>query len=102
LIVGVMPDGFIFPINHAFWIPLRADASRYERRQGPDIRVFGRLAAGATFESAQAELTAINQRSAALPAERGTSLQARQTQDQLRPRILPYTYPFFDINEPGG
>ena len=24
-IVGVMPDGFRFPHDHQFWIPLRAD-----------------------------------------------------------------------------
>ncbi|MEE8146133.1 MAG: ABC transporter permease, partial [Longimicrobiales bacterium] len=55
-VVGVMPEGFAFPSNHSFWAPLRADPADYERRQGPEIYVFGRLAPGVTFEEAQAEL----------------------------------------------
>ena len=36
-IVGVMPDGFGFPINHRYWVPLRLS-----RDIGPDqLRVFG-------------------------------------------------------------
>ena len=64
-IVGVMPEGFGFPLNHSFWIPWRLDAAAYAPRTGPAVNVFGRLAPGATLESAQAELTAIGQRVAA-------------------------------------
>ena len=91
VIVGVMPEGFAFPVSHHYWIPLRVDASRYERRAGPDLTIFGRLAPGATLESANAELTVIGQRAAAAMP---------QTHAQLRPRVLPYTYPFFDIDSP--
>jgi putative ABC transport system permease protein len=91
VIVGVMPEGFGFPVSHQYWIPLRMDGSRPERRSGPDLTIFGRLAPGATFESANAELALLGQRAAeAMP----------QTHAQLRPRILPYTYPFFDIDSP--
>jgi len=90
-IVGVMPEGFAFPVNDRFWIPLRAEPSRYQRRTGPDISVFGRLAAGATLESAQSELTRIAQQIAvALP----------KTHEHLRPLVSPYTYPFFDMEQP--
>ena len=89
-IVGVMPDGFAFPVNDRFWIPLRLDVSLYERRKGPSISVFGRLAAGATYESAQAELTTVGLRSAQALAS---------THDKLRPKVMPYTYPFFDQND---
>jgi putative ABC transport system permease protein len=34
-VVGVMPEGFTFPMSHQFWTPLRADPSAYERREGP-------------------------------------------------------------------
>jgi putative ABC transport system permease protein len=90
-IVGVMPEGFAFPINHAFWVPLVLEPSRYERRSGPGIAVFGRLALGATLDSAQAELTTIGQRaSAAFPA----------THAQLRAQVVPYTYSYTDMDDP--
>ena len=92
-IVGVMPDGFAFPVNDRLWTPLRLNPGLYPRRSGPSISVFGRLAPGATFESAQAELAILGQRSAtAFP----------QTHDKLRPKVMPFTYPFFDQNDPAA
>jgi putative ABC transport system permease protein len=58
-IVGVMPEGFGFPVSHSFWIPWRLDASTYEPRTGPTANIFARLAPSATLDSAQAELNAI-------------------------------------------
>ena len=84
-VVGVMPDGFAFPVNHRFWVPLRADPADYERRQGPGITVFGRLAPGATLDRAQAELMTIGLRAAAAFPE---------THERLRRRIIPYTDAF--------
>jgi len=87
-VIGVMPDGFKFPIDHQFWIPLTTDPARHERLQGPELFVFGRLAPDATVERAQAELTAVAQRDAAtLPAG----------QDRLRFVVLPYTYEHLDL-----
>src|SRR5262245_39082272 len=63
-IVGVMPEDFAFPVNHHFWVPLRAGPAATEPLTGPDLIVFGRLAPGATLESAQAELAAIGSRTA--------------------------------------
>jgi putative ABC transport system permease protein len=78
-IVGVMPQGFGFPVSHQLWLPLRAGT--VAPRQGPAIRVFGRLAEGASPEVAQAELTTIGQRVAAVNAT---------THAQLRPRVERY------------
>jgi len=90
-IVGVMPEGFGFPTYHSFWIPWRLDAAAYAPRSGPSINVFGRLASGATLESAQAELTAMSRRlSAASPA----------THEHLRPRVIAYAHAFSDMDEP--
>jgi putative ABC transport system permease protein len=45
-IVGVMPEGYAFPINHEFWVPFTADPARYEHRTGPEHRNFRSAGAG--------------------------------------------------------
>ena len=87
-IVGVMPEGYGFPVNHGYWIPLSADAATFGPREGPDIFVFGRLRDGATMEQAQAELSALGaQAASAFPL----------THARLRPRLMPYTHQILDI-----
>jgi putative ABC transport system permease protein len=81
-IVGVMPEGFKFPVNHQFWVPLRANPLAFERGAGPQLCVFGRLAPGATFASAQAELAAIG---------RHTASAFPQTHANLKPLVVKYT-----------
>lgn len=90
-VVGVMPEGFAFPVNHRFWVPLRAGAALPEPVAGPEVMVFGRLAPAANLESAQAELTAIGQR---------TAQQFPRAYAQLQPRLLPYAYPFLGLHQP--
>jgi putative ABC transport system permease protein len=91
-VVGVMPEGFGFPVNHQYWIALRANPSAYARGAGPVLFVFGRLAPGATMASAQAELTVIGQRMAAVfPATNAT----------LKPQVLDYTKPINDVQDAG-
>ena len=89
-VVGVMPEGFAFPVNHTLWIPWRLDASAFQPRSGPSVNVFGRLSPGSTLETAQAELSATAQQlAAASPA----------THAHIRSRVLPYTYAFTDMDE---
>jgi putative ABC transport system permease protein len=89
-IVGVMPAGYAFPVSHAYWIPFRADPTGIERRQGPEIFVFGRLAPGVTMAMAQAELSTIGaQTAAAFP----------DTHAQIQPRVMPYSLPVLDIQD---
>jgi predicted permease len=80
-IVGVMTADFGFPGNQEVWLPLRARGLMYERLHGPPLRVFGRLAAGASMASAQAELTSIGER---------VAKQIPGTNEHLRPRVVPY------------
>lgn len=84
-VVGVMPEGFAFPINHGFWTPLAADRSD-ALPSGDDGSgaVFARLAPGSTLEGAQAELAALGLLPPAVP----------KTDRQLRPRVVPYTFAF--------
>jgi hypothetical protein len=87
-IVGVMPKGYAFSVAQSFWVPLRLDVSGYARRQGPDIRVFARLAPGSSMSEARAELTALGRRASA---------DFRDTHEHLRPRIMPYTKSIVNI-----
>jgi predicted permease len=83
-VVGVMPEGFAFPIAHELWMPLRSDIPGVAPRTGPLLNVFGKLAPDATFESAQAELTSIGRRQAT---------ESPATHAQIQPRVRPYTQP---------
>lgn len=80
-VVGVMPEGFAFPINHRLWTPLVISPGGYEPLTGPPIRVFARLAPGITQDQAYAEITAMTQAVAAV---------SPQTHAQLAPRVLAY------------
>ena len=81
-VVGVMPEGFTFPVSHQFWVPLLPATLTDAPRQGPAIQIFGRLKPGVTFEQAQAELSALGGRAA-----RDSPL----THQHLRPRVMKYT-----------
>ena len=61
-VVGVMPEGFAFPVSHSLWVPLRLNDANYPRRAGAPIKIFGKLAAGVELTAAQAELTAVARR----------------------------------------
>ena len=87
-IVGVMPRGFRFPLDHQFWVPLREDPLRYARWAGPRIHMFGRLAPGVTIDQAQAEFAGVAQRTAVVHPETGRT---------LRPVIVPYPYDHTDL-----
>ena len=80
-VVGVMPDGFAFPINHRLWVPLHVRSAGYRPLDGPPVRVFGRLAPGATQAQANAELTALVERARA---------DTPSTHEHLQPRVLAY------------
>jgi len=62
-VVGVMPPRFGFPHDEQAWVPLAVqDAPPLE---GPAVQVFGRLAAGASWQDAAAELGVVSARLAA-------------------------------------
>jgi putative ABC transport system permease protein len=90
-VVGVMPEGFAFPVNHRYWIPLRSNVSG-SLKPAPEGVVFARLVPGVSLDRAQAELTTIG---LLPPASMPTSGDAR------RPRVVPYTFAFTDDVERG-
>ena len=77
-VVGVMPDGFQFPFNFRYWVPLRPGADEMLRNTGPEGVVFGRLAPDATLARAHAEVSALGIIPALRSAQReGGSTDAR-------------------------
>ena len=86
-IVGVMPQGFAFPISHELWMPLRIESLDKRPLAGPSLTVFGRLADGATLEGAQRELDVLGQRSAR---------DFPRTHEHLKPRVAQYATLIWD------
>ena len=83
-IVGVMPEGVGFPVNHRIWTPLSVNASTLAPRMGPVVSIFGRLTANASIDDARSELAVVGARmSASFP----------ETHRYLRPRVTPYEKP---------
>jgi predicted permease len=90
-IVGVMPEGFRFPLTNRYWVPLLHSPS-LEAGMGAAVNVFGRLADGFTLGRARAELATLGLRTAgAFP----------ETHEYLRPQVLRYTWAFIGVDEPG-
>ena len=78
-VVGVMPPRFGFPHNEQAWVPLPVQDA--PPREGPAVQVFGRLADGASWQDAAAELDVVSARFAAdQPA----------THAQLRTRVRAF------------
>ncbi|MEP6833810.1 MAG: ABC transporter permease [Gemmatimonas sp.] len=90
-IVGVMPEGFRFPVNDQYWIPLSIRAAEQGHVDAVPLTIAARLVDGATLQSAQAELNGIGRRMSLLHVE---------TYRDLRPQILPYSRAFFGFDDP--
>ena len=84
-VVGVMPEGFAFPVRQNLWTPLRLRELPQEPGRGPVLRVFGRLATGIELPEAQAELTTFGSRVAE---------QFPKQYQNLQPQVLPYAESF--------
>ena len=90
-IVGVMPQGFGFPIDHQIWIPLRLDPLNDRPWEGPELDLFARLEPGATMAQAEAELASAGRAAADAYPDGG---------DGVRPIVLPFTREHLEITAP--
>jgi predicted permease len=61
-IVGVMPDGFRFPLAEELWLPMNQDPTSLARGTGLTLEAMGRLGPGTSLEQAAAELATIARR----------------------------------------
>jgi len=84
-IIGVMPEGFQFPVLQEVWIALQADPLVDPRGEGRQLSVFGKLREGVTQEEAETDLAGISQRLAQAYPE---------TNEGLSSLITPYTENF--------
>jgi predicted permease len=82
-IVGVMPEGFTFPLAQQLWLPFTDEPDDFPGMEAqPRYFAFGRLAPGVTLDQARAEMTAFTSRR----AERYPDTHAH-----LRSLVMPYT-----------
>lgn len=58
-IVGIMPEGFQFPMEQDIWLTYRQDPMQLPRGQGTWLDVIGLLGEDATIDEAQAEFTTL-------------------------------------------
>ena len=90
-VVGIMPQGFAFPVSHQFWIPLRLDPMKWRPWEGPSLDLFGRLASGAGAEQAEAELASLGRQVA----------DAHPDEDaRLQPIVQPFPRAQSDLDGP--
>ncbi len=77
-IIGVMPEGFDFPVHGAMWMPLQPTKEMLDRKVDGGLAI-GKLTTGATIERARTELDGVNQTlEAAFPASnKGVRATAR-------------------------
>ena len=83
-VVGVAPEGFAYPSTAEFWVPRRMDLESCGRGCHT-MRTIGRMAAGSTVESLQAEVDALalNFESAYPETNTGKRFLVRSLQDQV-------------------
>ena len=89
-VVGVMPEGFLFPVRHQYWIPLQLAASGTQPDQARLI-VFGRVGPSHSMAAAHAELDAIGE---------GLARAFPQSHADVRLYARPYTYTFIGVEGP--
>jgi len=80
-IVGVMPEGFLFPEESRIWLPYQVDPLATPRIEGAQIQVTGRLRSGVSTDEANVELDGIAKR---IEAEH------KETNEGVRASIEPF------------
>ena len=92
-IVGVMREGYEFPVSHDVWMPLKTALLDQTPRSGPVVVAFGLLAPGESMTSAQAELTTVGRQVAA---------QSPATHQRLEPLVRPFAMMTSPAGDPAG
>jgi putative ABC transport system permease protein len=65
-VVGVMPEGYRFPVNHNLWVPMTMEAvASSQADESPNTAIIARLAEDESIESAKTELGGLTAQAAA-------------------------------------
>lgn len=91
-IIGVMPEGFEFPILEEVWVPLRLDHVALERGTGTTVEVFGKLNEGTTVDQAMREFAGITEQ---------LGSEYPETNEGVTALMKPYTEEFIGDEERG-
>jgi predicted permease len=87
-VVGVMPEGFRFPLAEEVWLPLLEDPLRTPQGEGRLLEVVGRLRDGVSLEQARLDLETVAGRLASEHPEthRGVGLVLKPFVEEFVPR----------------
>ncbi len=89
-IIGVMPEGFEFPLEEEVWVPLRLDPVELPRGTGFTLEVIGKLRDGVSMDQAGRELESIASELAA---------DYPETNEGVTASMQPYTKEFIGGEE---
>jgi putative ABC transport system permease protein len=89
-VVGVMPEGFRFPVTQDVWVPLPLDPLETPRGEGQTLEVIGRLKPGVTLDQAAAEMVGIAKR---------IELEYPETNEGISAVVKPYVDEFMGGEE---
>lgn len=76
-VVGVMPQGYLFPFNNQIWLPLRKDANSFLLKDSPLIRLLAKTKPGVSAAEAELELKNIYANSSDLRTNPHQNISAR-------------------------
>jgi len=91
-VVGIMPEGFLFPSREQLWLPLRVNAHVDQHGLGRDYTMFGRLSEDVTPAEAESELATIGRR---------MSVESPDTHAWLVPEVVPFAVGYFLLPKGG-
>jgi predicted permease len=91
-VVGVMPEGFRFPVQEEIWLPNRQDPLELERGAGTTLEVIGRLHDGQGPDQAALEINRIAQ----LLAE-----EYPETNEGVGAAVKPFVEEYVDVQAKG-
>jgi predicted permease len=97
-VIGVMPQGYAFPVAAGAWVPLGVDLHAYDKPGVIRMEMFGRLANGVTMAAAEAQLEALGVRARAGRPARASD--ANTPQSNTAPlRVSVETFPRAQMGE---
>jgi putative ABC transport system permease protein len=84
-IIGVMPQGFLYPNNTQIWVPLQVNPAATTRARSPQYQVSGRLRDGVSIDEANRELNVIARR---------IETDNKETNEGVQALVQPYVKAF--------